>query len=106
MYRRFALEGNVHDLLDCVPLAVRRKLDLAARKISLAGWQTLSRGQRLALCHLPVDTPDELDVYRSVLLDFAASAGVALSPLPPADPAMWSADRVPKELSERLAREG
>jgi hypothetical protein len=105
MYRRFALEGEeMHVSLSCVPLTVRRKLDLAELKISLAGWQTLSREERLALCHLPVDGEGDLDVYREVLKGFAARAGVPLTPLGggPVSPSDWSADRVQARLKDRL----
>ena len=47
MYKRFEFEGAIHDTLECVPMSVRRKLDLATLKISLAGWQALSRAERL-----------------------------------------------------------
>ncbi len=81
VYRRFSFEGNIHASLDCVPLTVRRKLDLAGLKISLAGWQKLSREERLALCHLPVEPDEDLDVYREVLRGFAARVGATLTPL-------------------------
>ena len=102
MYRRFTFEGDMHVSLACVPLAVRRKLDLAALKISLAGWQALSREERLALCHLPVDTPEDVAIYREVLTGFAARAGVPLGPLPEADPAAWSLRGLLARLEERL----
>jgi hypothetical protein len=102
MYRRFAFEGDMHVSLSCVPLAVRRKLDLAALKISLAGWQALHREERLALCHLPVDDDSDLDVYREVFRGFAARAGVPLKPLPEANPAAWSAEALLARLKERL----
>lgn len=106
MYRRFVFEGQVHELLDCVPLAVRRKLDLAGLKISLAGWQSLPRHERLALCHLPVDSRDEIAVYREALAGFAARAGADLKPIDVADPAAWSADRVPAEVSAHATEIG
>ncbi|XYH96437.1 nitrate reductase associated protein [Sorangium sp. So ce1128] len=108
MYRQFALEGEVHVVLDCVPLAVRRKLDLAELKISLAGWQTLSRAERLALCHLPVDTDEEVAVYAEVLRGFAARAGVPLTPLAdaPVRRAAWDADAVSARLRDRLGPDG
>ncbi|WP_437305297.1 nitrate reductase associated protein [Sorangium sp. So ce388] len=108
MYRQFALEGEVHVVLDCVPLAVRRKLDLAELKISLAGWQTLSRAERLALCHLPVDTDDDVAVYAEVLRGFAARAGVPLTPLAeaPVRRAAWDADAVSARLRDRLGPDG
>jgi len=102
MYRRFAFEGDMHVSLSCVPLVVRRKLDLAALKISLAGWQALSREERLALCHLPVDTDPDLAVYVEVFRGFAARAGVPLTPLPAADPTAWSLRGLLARLGERL----
>lgn len=108
MYRQFALEGEVHAVLDCVPLAVRRKLDLAELKISLAGWQTLSRAERLALCHMPVDTDEDVAVYAEVLRGFAARAGVALTPLAgaPVRRAAWEKDAVIARLRDRLGPDG
>lgn len=104
MYRCFAFEGEVHASLDCVPLVVRRKLDLAELKISLAGWQTLSRAERLALCHLPVDTEGDLAVYIEVLRGFAARAEVDLPPLPGprVHRAAWSSAAVCAQLRARL----
>ncbi|HWL84973.1 MAG TPA: nitrate reductase associated protein [Polyangiaceae bacterium] len=104
MYKRFAFEGNVHQVLDCVPVSVRRKLDLAGLKISLAGWQTLPREERLALCHLPVDQDWEIEVYREVFRGFAARANVPLSPLPgeASNRARWNASRPPELVQTRL----
>lgn len=108
MYRQFALEGEVHASLDCVPLSVRRKLDLAEIKISLAGWQALSRAERLALCHLPADTDEDVAVYAEVLRGFAERAGVALAPLAgaPVRRAAWDRDSVSARLRDRLGADG
>jgi hypothetical protein len=105
MYKRFVFEGDIHDSLECVPLSVRRKLDLAALKISLEGWQSLSRPERLALCHLPVDTPEELDVYREVLRGACERGCVALKKLddPDAEARTWNALHVPPGLAARLS---
>jgi hypothetical protein len=106
MYRRFDFEGAIHASLDCVPLTVRRKLDLAGLKISLAGWQSLAREERLALCHLPADTEDDLLVYREVMRGFAARAGAPLSPIEPLPSRdAWSAGEVSARLVDRLGRE-
>ena len=104
MYKRFAFEGNVHETLDCVPLTVRRKLDLVGLKVSLAGWQSLPREERLALCHLPVDEACELEVYREVFRAFAARANVPLSPLPEevSTRTRWNADAPPPPVRARL----
>lgn len=106
VFRQFSFEAEMYGSLSCVPLAVRRKLDLAGLKISLAGWQSLPRADRLALCHLPVDAPGDLDVYREVLRGFAARAGVELKDLPEVTPAAWGIDAVPQRVEERVSALG
>ena len=64
MIRRFKFEDEVHQSLSCVPMAVRRKLDRIGLKIGLAQWQQLGLGERLAVCHLPVDSIEEQEVAR------------------------------------------
>lgn len=108
MYKQFQFEGPVHQELDCVPLCPRRKLDLAGLKLSLAGWQAMTRAERLALCHLPVESPEDLETYREVLRGFAARAGTALSPLqdPDATGRIWNAPEIPALLAGRLGALG
>jgi hypothetical protein len=105
MYLRFAYEGDVHQTLATIPLAVRRKLDLAGLKLSLSGWTAMTRAERLAICHLPVDSAADLEVYREALRGFAERAGQPVSPLElgPADPAGWGPDRVPDTLTSRVS---
>ena len=81
MYLGFAFEGDLHQTLEFIPLAVRRKLDLAGLKPSLAAWTALTRAEKLAVCHLPVDGPGDLDVYREALQGFAHRAGHVIEPL-------------------------
>jgi hypothetical protein len=104
MYKRYFFEGDIHDSLECVPLSVRRKLDLAALKISLVGWQSLSRSERLALCHLPVDGVEEVTVYREVLTGFCKRASVPLKKLEDgsADAQAWTARCIPASVATRL----
>ena len=108
MYLRFAFEGDVHRTLEMIPLSVRRKLDLSGLKLSLAAWTALSRAERLAVCHLPVDSPEELEVYREALRGFAERAGHPAAPLEsgPADPRAWGKERIPEALSARLPEAG
>jgi hypothetical protein len=108
VYRRFDFEGDIHTSLACVPLVVRRKLDLAGLKISLAGWKALPRAERLALCHLPAETDEDLAVYIEVLRAFAARAGVPLDPLPgdPIRRTAWSTAATRERLQERLGPGG
>jgi hypothetical protein len=67
MLRQFKFEDEIHQSLSCVPMAVRRKLDRVGVKISLAQWQELGRGTRLAICHLPVESDQECAVVRLFL---------------------------------------
>lgn len=64
MIRQFKFEDELHQSLSCVPMAVRRKLDRIGVKISLAQWQQLGRGERLAICHLPVADAAECEAVR------------------------------------------
>src|SRR5271154_537700 len=85
MMRRFAFEDEVHQSRGCVPMAVRRKLDRAGIKITLEQWQALGLGERLALCHLPVEREEERDAVR-VFTDevVKAKSGAGPKPLPEA----------------------
>jgi hypothetical protein len=103
MYLRFDFEGDVHRTLEFIPLAVRRKLDLAGIKLSLKAWTAMSRAERLAVCHLPVDAPPDRDVYREALAGFAERAGHPVAPLEGGalDGRAWSAERVPDAVATR-----
>lgn len=61
MIRRFKFEDEIYQTLSCVPMAVRRKLDKIGLKISLEQWQALGHGERLAICHLPIESAEERD---------------------------------------------
>ena len=108
MYLRFAFEGDLHRTLEFIPIAVRRKLDLAGLKPSLAAWTALTRAEKLAVCHLPVEGPEDLDVYREALQGFAHRAGHVIEPLEggPADAAGWGRSRVPDGVAARLSEVG
>ena len=64
MMRRFKFEDEIYGSLYCVPMAVRRKLDRLGVKIGLKQWQTLGRGERLAICHLPAESEEEADALK------------------------------------------
>jgi hypothetical protein len=108
MYKPFAFEGEVHQSLSCVPLTVRRKLDVAGLKISLDGWTTLTREERLALCHLPVDSEAEVTVYQEVMRGFCARHAVPLKPLTEVRDhgRSWNADDIPPPVVARLREVG
>ncbi len=64
MIRRFKFESQIYESLECVPMAVRRKLDRIGLKIGLEQWQALGRGERLAVCHLPANLEEECETMR------------------------------------------
>jgi hypothetical protein len=103
MYLRLELEGDLHRTLEFIPLAVRRKLDLAGFKLSLKAWTAMSRAERLAVCHLPVDGEGDLEAYREALAGFAERAGHPIAPLEggPVDPAAWGGVRIPATVAAR-----
>lgn len=107
MYRRFAFEGAVHETLETVPLAVRRKLDLAGIRISVFGWRALPREDRLSLCHLPVETAEDVAVYREVLMRFTARTGIPVESTPgaPSNRRAWSLPEVLSRLEAQLGRD-
>jgi hypothetical protein len=61
MIRKFKFEDEMHKSLQCVPMAVRRKLDRVGLKVGLEQWKALDRGERLAICHIPADSGEECD---------------------------------------------
>ncbi|HTT76007.1 MAG TPA: nitrate reductase associated protein [Candidatus Binataceae bacterium] len=82
MMRRFGFEDEVHQNLGCVPMAVRRKLDRAGIKISLLQWQALGLGERLVLCHLPVESEEECEAVRIFTMEAVkAKSGESVKPL-------------------------
>ena len=101
MARTFSFERD--PALTFLPLSVRRKLDLAGLKLSLAGWQALPLADRSALVDADVDD-DTSAAFAAALHAAAARAGVALEPLPsPTGPWPWRAPAVPPTLAARLA---
>ena len=61
MIRKFKFEDDMHESLQCVPMAVRRKLDRVGLKIGLEQWKALDLGERLAICHIPTNSGEECD---------------------------------------------
>jgi cyclic pyranopterin phosphate synthase len=86
--------------LDLVPMAARRALDWAGRKVSLAGWRSLGLDQKRELVRIgasaSVDVAAVQEIVARATPEPEAMAAVA-------DPA---ADRVPREVAAALAGVG
>jgi len=101
MPRVLSFERALWEALDLVPLAVRRKLDLAEVKLSLEGWQALTLDDRRAL------RDADLAVFPALLRACAERAGATLSALPlPEGGPPWRATAAPEPVRARLAELG
>ncbi|MGA1304473.1 MAG: nitrate reductase associated protein [Cyanobium sp.] len=98
--RVFAFEADFAGDLRCLPMAVRRKLDLAGVKLKLVHWHGLTGEERLRLLAWPDDT-DSLATMATWLLARSQSLpqGPA-SPLAPATDEIWQQEAT---LPEPLA---
>ena len=100
MYLRFAFEDGA-ETLEYMAQSMRRKLDLVGVKIGLKGWQAMTRAERLALAHFPVDTDDERAAFVQVLRGFAERAGAKVETIAAVDPRAWGKERVPDAVRAR-----
>jgi hypothetical protein len=103
----FGFEADFTRDLRCIPMAVRRKLDLAGVKLKLQHWSELGEAERSELLAWPAD-PAAIAALREHLLARTAtlSAGPAKE-LPRANGETWQqADQLPEELASSCAQLG
>ncbi len=107
MFYRFEFEAAFYPALERVPFHVRMKLDLAGVRVSLNTWRAFSMEERRVLCHLPVDTDEEKEVFAAFLSALApARAGAEAERCPALDPDEWAAAAVPETVGARSEAEG
>ena len=103
----FGFEADFTSDLRCIPMAVRRKLDLAGVKLKLQHWSELSETERGALLAWP-DDAGAIEDLRLHLLQRTATlhAGPAKQlPRPEGEP--WQqAQRLPEVLEASCAQLG
>lgn len=108
MFYRFAYESEFYATLSRVPMSVRMKMDLTGVKISLDDWLAFSFEERMVLCHLPVDTEEEKQVFISYL-DFL-SRGYCGGPMDltqALDSSLWNdLSQVPPAVAEKSTLKG
>ena len=105
--RCFAFEADFSGDLRCIPMAVRRKLDLAGVKLKLQHWSQLTEDERIALLAWR-DDPDAIERLREHLLHRTTdlTAGPA-GQLPPARTEPWQqAEELPSRLVDSCTQLG
>jgi len=102
MDRIFAFEADFADGLRCIPMVVRRKLDLVGIKLSLAQWSRFSVEARAALAEGPLDTPDLRADWKSRMeAAIRLHAGEEPRFLPVEEAPSWTRlDAIPPEVAE------
>ncbi|MFS6827343.1 nitrate reductase associated protein [Cyanobium sp. ATX-6F1] len=81
--RDFAFEADFASNLRCIPMAVRRKLDLAGVKLKLSHWLALPEPERQTLVEWHDDPGSITDLRRHLLARTAALADGPARPCPP-----------------------
>ena len=66
MMRKFKFEAEVYESLTASRWR-RTKLDALGIKLHLAQWEQLGRGERLMVCHAPVDSEEERSALRTFI---------------------------------------
>lgn len=105
MSRTFSFERDTYATLEFIPLALRRKLDLAGIKLSLSGFRALPLDDRRSLLGaVDPGVPGE-PAFEEVLRAAAARAGVALEAISIGEPA-WRSEKLPEVVRERASALG
>jgi hypothetical protein len=103
----FGFEADFTGDLRCIPMAVRRKLDLAGVKLKLQHWSELEEAERGSLLAWP-DDPAAIEALRKHLLERSAalSAGQAKELPQPAHEPWQQAGAIPEVLAASCAQLG
>ncbi len=103
----FGFEADFTADLRCIPMAVRRKLDLAGVKLKLQHWSELGEDERSELLAWPDDAA-AIEALREHLLQrtTALSAGQARELPRPAGEPWQQADQLPAVLAASCAQLG
>jgi hypothetical protein len=108
MFRRFEFEKEVYETLELMPMTVRRKLDILGVKLHLKQWQSLSRTERLVICHFPVDSAEEREVLTAYLGEAVTrrESGELATTAPSASDARSEPDGIPPDAEQVMRRLG
>ena len=103
----FGFEADFTTDLRCIPMAVRRKLDLAGVKLKLQHWSELGEAERAELLAW-ADDAAAIEALRQHLMERSASlsAGQAKELPRPAGEAWQQAEQLPEVLAASCAQLG
>jgi hypothetical protein len=108
MFHRFQYESEFYPELNRLPLHVRMKLDIAGIKLSLTHWLAFSLEERRVICHLPVESEEELQAFVGYM-NFLCQRynGSAAQRLPPMSPTLWNSElQIPQPVVEKSRDSG
>jgi hypothetical protein len=108
MFHRFQHEAEFYPELSRLPLHVRMKFDLTGIKLSLKQWLAFSFEERKVICHLPVESDEELQAFVAYMnLLCRRYNGSAAQTFPPVTPALWDTPgRIPEPVVENSRNSG
>jgi hypothetical protein len=97
----FAFEQDFSKAFQCIPMAVRLKLDLSGVKLSLSQWRRFTEEDRREVLARPCDTATEIAQYRDHLAALITHhAGEAPKFLPVEPEFAWQKrDAVPEQIA-------
>lgn len=106
--RIFAFEQEFADGLRCIPMVVRRKLDLAGVKLSLAQWSRFPLEARTSLVEGQAEGAEALQAWKASVEDAVRRhAGEDPKALPVEDSPAWlRLDAIPSEVATWSAEAG
>jgi hypothetical protein len=107
MFQRYPHEVDIYPSLSRIPLHVRMKLDVTGIKISLKDWLAFSLEERAVLCHLPIETDEEKQVFHAYLDSLSKRyCGAPATRTAAVNRTLWDAtQRVPGPVAQKSAPE-
>ncbi|MFM6191113.1 MAG: nitrate reductase associated protein [Planktothrix sp.] len=104
----FQFEQDFVESLHCIPMVVRYKLDTCGVKLKLEHWNQFPQKVRQQLVQNPMNTPEEITIYRSLLYEFVKQySHIPLKDLPIDDHPPWlNATRLPDSVQKKAEEVG
>lgn len=90
MHVVFDFEDEGVHALALMSYDVRRKLDLAGLRLSLAAWQALPKVERQKLAEMPGDKADDIAAFAAAVRAAAAKVGLPPTEQPPVTHRPWN----------------